>query len=169
MHAMIAISALVEGGAITTGLLIWFVGVDHIGVALGVMYGLCAAIVSLVVASFLSERGVGRDEVWCWREPPQARMPVNTWWSGEGTKEEGCSFLWASVSSGVWCWDCWRRAILLFLIDLLGKAPFELPERDAVLGGKLPVIQAQQEQVGQNGQPQAACDRSGSLVTALST
>src|SRR5262245_35443997 len=91
MHAMIAISTLVEGGALATGIVIWFVGGDNLGVVWGVLSGSCAVLVSLGVAIFLSERGVGLAEVWCWREPAQANVPDNAWWKGEGT------------NSGRWC------------------------------------------------------------------
>ncbi|MCC6220588.1 MAG: CPBP family intramembrane metalloprotease [Deltaproteobacteria bacterium] len=86
MHAMIAISILVEGGAIATGLFILVVGADNIGLAQAVMYGLCAVIVSLFVSHFLTGRGVRPEQVWCWAEPANANFPITAWWSGDGSK-----------------------------------------------------------------------------------
>ena len=68
MHAMIAISILVEGGAVLTGIAIVAVGRENIAVAQAVMYGICATIVSICLTNFLGNRGVSYKDVWCWRE-----------------------------------------------------------------------------------------------------
>ncbi len=67
MHAMIAISILVEGGAVVTGLVLFVVGRENIAIAQALSYGLCAVIVSLGTASFLGGRGVSNREVWRWQ------------------------------------------------------------------------------------------------------
>jgi membrane protease YdiL (CAAX protease family) len=69
MHAMIAISILVEGGAVLTGIAIVAVGRENIAVAQAVMYGICATIVSICLTNFLANKGVSYKDVWCWREP----------------------------------------------------------------------------------------------------
>ena len=66
MHAMIAISILVEGGAVVTGIVMIFAGRDNIAVAQAISYGICAVIVSLGMSHFLSERLVLPSDVWRW-------------------------------------------------------------------------------------------------------
>jgi len=65
MHAMIAISILVEGGAVMTGLLMFAVGRDNIAISQAFSYGICAVAVSIGMANFLSNRGVMARDVWC--------------------------------------------------------------------------------------------------------
>ena len=71
MHAMIAISILVEGGAILTGFVLVLAGRENIAVAQAISYGICAVIVSIGVSSFLSNRGVGPQDVWRWSGTPE--------------------------------------------------------------------------------------------------
>lgn len=66
MHAMVAISALVELGAVFTGILALFFGMERIGAVQGFSYCLCSVVVSLYVANFLEDRGVPRRAVWTW-------------------------------------------------------------------------------------------------------
>jgi membrane protease YdiL (CAAX protease family) len=86
MHAMIAISALVEGGAVVTGLVTVVVGTENIAVAQALAYGICAVIVSVIVSKFLADRGVGSGEVWCWRSIVTPDSETRIWWSGDGTR-----------------------------------------------------------------------------------
>jgi membrane protease YdiL (CAAX protease family) len=98
MHAMIAISALVEGLSIAMGLVIYFFGGEHLGVALAVLYGLGACIVSLVTAHILAQRGVRLGQVWYWQEPLQESVPSNVVWSGD---EQGPRTVLRSVGLGL--------------------------------------------------------------------
>jgi membrane protease YdiL (CAAX protease family) len=66
MHAMIAISILVEAGAVVTGILALFLGSDNIAVAQAMGYGICAVMVSIGTSNFLSGRGVMVRDVWRW-------------------------------------------------------------------------------------------------------
>jgi membrane protease YdiL (CAAX protease family) len=66
MHAMIAISILVDAGAVLTGFVSLFTGKENIAVAQAISYGICAIGVSIGVSSFLSERGVTTSDVWRW-------------------------------------------------------------------------------------------------------
>ncbi|HEX5873100.1 MAG TPA: CPBP family intramembrane glutamic endopeptidase [Pyrinomonadaceae bacterium] len=70
LHAMIAVSAFVEGGAVITGLTIAFVSIFGGGLALAQALGvaLVAIIVSLVTAKMLGNRGVQPGEIWRWNE-----------------------------------------------------------------------------------------------------
>ena len=72
MHAMIAISVLVEGGAVLTGVIAVVVGRGGIAAVQAVIYAACAVATSLVVARFLARRGVRPSEVWCWDQENRA-------------------------------------------------------------------------------------------------
>ncbi len=91
MHAMIGISALVELGAVVTGGLLAFFPRGQVAVAHAVIYGLCAAAVSIAMAEFLGRRDVSLGAIWNWRavgSPWQAR-PV--WWAIEQPGRMGMS------------------------------------------------------------------------------
>jgi len=67
MHAMIAISLLVEGGAVITALLMLAVGKENAAVAMAMSYGISSVILAFGTASFLESRGVANRDVWNWR------------------------------------------------------------------------------------------------------
>ncbi|HEX2489612.1 MAG TPA: CPBP family intramembrane glutamic endopeptidase [Blastocatellia bacterium] len=98
MHAMIAISALIEGGAVVTGICTLFVGAENIAWAQAIAYGICAAAVAIFVSKFLVDRGVALGEVLCWRNCVNSEMETRLWWSGDGTR--GSRFA-ASMAVGV--------------------------------------------------------------------
>ncbi len=102
MHAMIAISILVEGGAVLTGIALVPVGRDNIATVQVVIYGLCAVLVSLGVWKFLSNRGVSVKDVWCWPQTRKDGQPLKPWSCGDGT--HGASFflsLLAGLAGGL--------------------------------------------------------------------
>jgi membrane protease YdiL (CAAX protease family) len=66
MHAMVAISILVEGGAVVTGIFLAMFGRENIAVAQAMSYGICSVIVWIGVSNFLSNRGVLAQDVWRW-------------------------------------------------------------------------------------------------------
>jgi membrane protease YdiL (CAAX protease family) len=68
MHAMISISILVECASVVTVLLFAIGGKDSLAGAQAFGYALCAVIVSIGVAHFLSGRGVSPAQIWCWRD-----------------------------------------------------------------------------------------------------
>jgi membrane protease YdiL (CAAX protease family) len=80
MHAMIAISILVEGAAVLTGIFAAFTGLENIAVAQAFSYGACAIAVSLGMSSFLSGRGVLSRDIWVWRSCSDPDS--GSWWSG---------------------------------------------------------------------------------------
>jgi membrane protease YdiL (CAAX protease family) len=69
MHAMIAISAMVEGASVLSVGALWWFGRDNLAVANAVIYALCAVVASLGMARFLEGRGVPQSEVFVWRLP----------------------------------------------------------------------------------------------------
>jgi membrane protease YdiL (CAAX protease family) len=99
MHAMVAISILVESGAVATGIALAAVGRAHIATAQVILYGLCAFIVSMVTWKFLSSRGVPAREVWCWRPAEASAAPQKPWWCGDGSW--GISFALALATGAV--------------------------------------------------------------------
>lgn len=84
MHAMVAISILVEVGAAVTGIIAGFAGRENIAVAQAVSYGICAVCVSIGTANFLSNRGVSLKDVWCW--PAATAEETKTWWRVDGDR-----------------------------------------------------------------------------------
>jgi membrane protease YdiL (CAAX protease family) len=84
MHAMIAISILVEAAAVLTGILSVVAGPENIAVAQAVSYAISAVIVSIAVANFLRGRGVSLRDVWCWGSTPEVKS--KPWWRGDGTQ-----------------------------------------------------------------------------------
>lgn len=79
MHAMVAISILVEGGAVVAGIFIAIFGVDNIAIAQAMGYGICSAIVAIGTSSFLEGRGVPLTDVLNWppgRASAQSTQPL---------------------------------------------------------------------------------------------
>jgi membrane protease YdiL (CAAX protease family) len=72
MHAMIAISILVDGGAVVTAILALAAGPENVALAQAVSYAVCAVVVSIGATSFLRGRGVPPEEVWRWRPSASA-------------------------------------------------------------------------------------------------
>jgi membrane protease YdiL (CAAX protease family) len=79
MHAMIAISILVEAGAVLTGIMLVIAGRENLAIAQAVSYGICAVAVSVGMWNFLSHRGVPNEEVWRWA--PVAPSTNKSAWS----------------------------------------------------------------------------------------
>lgn len=89
MHAMIAISVLVEGGAVATGICLGLfsdLGAAALAVSQALAFGAVATIVSLVVSGFLEGRGVPAKQVWCW-STQNAPVESRPWWSGDGKRD----------------------------------------------------------------------------------
>jgi membrane protease YdiL (CAAX protease family) len=76
MHAMIAISILVECGTMFTAIPLAFFGRDTIAVARAVSYGVWAAIIAGAVSRFLARRGVRQAEIWYWAPAISGRFYV---------------------------------------------------------------------------------------------
>jgi membrane protease YdiL (CAAX protease family) len=73
MHAMVAISILIEAGAVLSGIFLAFFGRDNLGVALAFSYALCAVGITVGMTHFLANRNVSADRVWLWKSDP---LPV---------------------------------------------------------------------------------------------
>ena len=67
MHAMIAISILIEVGAIIAGVSLAVLGRDNLAIAQAFGYGVCAVGVMIGMTRFLNNREVTADHVWLWK------------------------------------------------------------------------------------------------------
>ena len=84
MHAMIAISILVESGAVVAGILLGIFGRENIAIAQAMGYCVCSAIVAFGTVTFLDNRGVSIHEVLNWprsESTPRSSTATETpWW-----------------------------------------------------------------------------------------
>ena len=67
MHAMVAISILIEAGAVLSAIFVAFFGRGNVGVALAFSYAVCAVGTTIGVTHFLANRDVSADRVWLWK------------------------------------------------------------------------------------------------------
>jgi hypothetical protein len=104
LHAMIAISALIEGGAVVTGVCILLVSAENIALAQVMAYGICAAGVSIFVSNFLADRGVKAAEIWRWRNDVNhegVEKGTGLWRREEGTPGRRSAMLMRAGAAGV--------------------------------------------------------------------
>jgi len=100
MHAMIAISILVEGMAVVTGFLVIVTGPQNMAAAQAMGYGICAVLVSVGAANFLSGRGVHSRDVWRW-QAKSAHEPRPWWQADEARKSKFPLLLLAGACGGL--------------------------------------------------------------------
>jgi membrane protease YdiL (CAAX protease family) len=100
MHAMIAISIMVEGMAVVTGFLVVATGPENIAAAQAMGYGVCAVLVSLGTAHFLSGRGVDSRDIWRW-EADSGEQRRSLWRSDEKSEGKLLLLLLAGAVGGV--------------------------------------------------------------------
>jgi membrane protease YdiL (CAAX protease family) len=95
MHAMVAISILVEAGAVVAGIVLAFAGRETVAVAHAVIYGLCAAAVSLGLVQFLRARGVRQTYIWNWPNRDEGQRALLPWlrWEASGPMDFCLSLL----------------------------------------------------------------------------
>jgi membrane protease YdiL (CAAX protease family) len=74
-NAMVAISILVEGAALATGIVAGSFGQEAASAMQAVIYTICAAAVSLGTWNFLNNRGVTLRDIWTWNAPRGALFP----------------------------------------------------------------------------------------------
>jgi membrane protease YdiL (CAAX protease family) len=75
LHAMVAISAMLEGISLLSALALWLLGRDNIAAANAALYGLCAIIAAAGVSYFLAGRGVTQRDIWLWRNGIDGPLP----------------------------------------------------------------------------------------------
>ena len=76
MHAMVAISLLIEGGAVLIACAVGFAPRQDLAAATALAYAVSATVAFLGTSRFLSGRGVVANQVWTWMEgpPPTPRL-----------------------------------------------------------------------------------------------
>jgi Type II CAAX prenyl endopeptidase Rce1-like len=74
VHAMIAISVMVELGAVLTAVLMGIFGRNNAPMAQAASYGISAVVISYATMKFMDNRGVSLRDVWVWDQT--ARKPV---------------------------------------------------------------------------------------------
>ncbi|MGA8407910.1 MAG: CPBP family intramembrane glutamic endopeptidase [Candidatus Acidiferrales bacterium] len=99
MHAMVAISILIELGAVFMGLVMAIFGSENAAAALAVGYGLCAIVVSIGVTNFLANRDVSWRDIWFW-PPPGSINKAQASLRGIFSREAQPAFL-AGAAGGV--------------------------------------------------------------------
>jgi membrane protease YdiL (CAAX protease family) len=70
MHAMIAITIMVEVSAVVTGIVVPIAGTKYIPITQALAYTICAGIVSIVAINFLINRGVRLLDICLWYNKP---------------------------------------------------------------------------------------------------
>jgi len=83
MHAMVAISILVEASAVVTGVVAGIAGRENIAIAQAISYAVCSVAVSIGVWSFLDNRDVRLADVWNW----PVQQGLNSWWRASRMRE----------------------------------------------------------------------------------
>ena len=69
MHAMVAISAMLEVMSLVIGLLVLGTGPGHLEAGRSIGYAVTALIACICMSNWLSERGVKSKSVWTWHRP----------------------------------------------------------------------------------------------------
>ncbi len=86
MHAMVAISILVESVTVVSAPFAVLGGREAFVVARSIAYTLCAAAVSFGMVDFLGNRGVTLADVWKWRGGGVPAGWAKDWWCGDGSR-----------------------------------------------------------------------------------
>lgn len=86
MHAMIAISAMLELSSVIAALVAGLGGRESLPVAMAVGYSASAVLVSMVTAQVLEDRGMNPAAAWLWSPPPSGTVhmfaaPWETLWN----------------------------------------------------------------------------------------
>ncbi len=69
LHAMVAISGMVEGVSILSVIAVLIIGRDGLtGPVVAGLYGLCAIAAALAVGHVLQRRGIGLRDIWLWQD-----------------------------------------------------------------------------------------------------
>jgi len=133
MHAMIAITLLVEGGAIMNGIAQGFAARDMAAIMRAFAYGVSAACVSVGVARFLANRGVRMADTWRWRPvDPGTALP------GWRLDASGRQSLLASLLIG---------CLLGLALGLLGRGYLAILHQSDWIGEMLDKASAQMDSV----------------------
>jgi membrane protease YdiL (CAAX protease family) len=67
LHAMVAISGMIEGVALLSAIALAALGRDNVVPINAALYGVCAIVTAVAVSRFLATRGVRQRDIWVWR------------------------------------------------------------------------------------------------------
>lgn len=101
MHAMVAISILVEAGAVVGGITLAILGRESLAVAQAISYTVCSVAVSVGVWHFLDIRNVSNREIWRWEDETARRGRVISWLSTQGRANSFTLMLLTGAAGGV--------------------------------------------------------------------
>lgn len=76
MHAMIAVSAMLELSSLIAACVVGFGGRENLPLAMAVGYSASAVLVSIVTARVLDDRGMHPAAAWLWSPPPTQAVPM---------------------------------------------------------------------------------------------
>ena len=100
MHAMIAISIMVEASAIVSGILSVFLGRENMAISLAMSYGICAGAVAFGMSSFLDSRSVSSRDVWRWPVTFINPGRWESWWCEQSEKRKLLFSILAAAAAG---------------------------------------------------------------------
>jgi len=96
MHAMIAISVMLEVTSILTAIIAAFGGKDNLGIAMLFGYGVSSVVVSFFTMKFLYERNVPPSRIFNWPTGALATEPLPSEESEAHSESQPSSILWAN-------------------------------------------------------------------------
>jgi membrane protease YdiL (CAAX protease family) len=78
LHAMVTISAMIEGISVLSALTLWVAGSSGINIVAiqAALYGLCAIVAAVAVSNFLAGRGVAQRDIWLWGSDNRKLAPL---------------------------------------------------------------------------------------------
>lgn len=101
MHAMVAISILVEAGAVVAGIMLALVGRDNLAIARAMSYAVCSVAVSIGVWNFLEGRAVSNREIWRWDDDRAQPARIISWIKSRSRVTSFALLLLAGAAGGV--------------------------------------------------------------------
>jgi membrane protease YdiL (CAAX protease family) len=119
MHAMVAISILVEAAAVFTGVVAGIAGRENVAMAQAISYGFCSVMVSLGMSKFLSDRHVPPGDVWRW---PAAEEKSERWWRGDWLRKTSFPLMLLAGAGGGVSLGLFARGYLTILQHLPATA-----------------------------------------------
>lgn len=101
MHAMVAISILVEAGAVVAGIMLAIVGRENLAVARAMSYAVCSVAVSVGTWNFLEGRHVPNRDIWRWDDESTQPNRIGSWIKAHHRVPSFALLLLAGAAGGV--------------------------------------------------------------------
>jgi membrane protease YdiL (CAAX protease family) len=100
MHAMVAISILVEAGAVLAGIMLALVGRENLAIARAMSYAVCSVAVSVGVWNFLEGRAVSNRDIWRWEDQAARPTRIVSWIKSQNRVTSFALLLIAGAAGG---------------------------------------------------------------------